>query len=65
MYINTERENKNCVTHCTTVCITKMVQAENNFSRYEVCPKSMRIWYHAKAEQLLFLLLFIYYFLLL
>ena len=28
----------------------KMVQAENYFSTYEICLKSMWIWYHIKVE---------------
>ena len=28
----------------------KMVQAENNCSTYEICSKSMSIWYHIKVE---------------
>ena len=33
-----------------TVCILKVVQAEL-FSRYELCSKSMCIWYHVKADE--------------
>ena len=28
----------------------RMVQSEHNFSKYEICSKSMCIWYHIKAE---------------
>ena len=28
----------------------RMVQSENNFYKYEICFKSMCIWYHIKAE---------------
>ena len=47
---------------CTNF-ILKMVQSE--YSWYDLCSKCLRIWYHIKADWLLFLLLFKSYHLLL